>query len=245
MICRRGVRTSHRRDPAYIGWYVRASSATGGRHVPLRWRLPLAEDPALPAPEVRILWRADLDPGALRVQAQPTGLRDPARLPIHLLRDWLAFTGGHDGREHAVLSDGLRHLRLDVEVGTLSEGPVVLRYRRPSRASREAGTAGRATSDGALLRAALSGEPVPAGTAPGALDRTVAGERRTAMRCNAPRSRTAAVWSPANAGRMGGAVRFAAVTHPPARAPGEQFGRRRIPQAYARGFCVPSKKGGR
>ena len=129
-----------RRDPAYIGWDLRASSATGGTPpVPLRWRVWLAEDPALPAPEARILWRADLDPGTLRVRAQPSGPRDPRGLPLHHLRDWLAVAIGSDGHEHAVLSNGLQHLRLDVEAGSLREGPVLLHYGHPSRRSWEAG----------------------------------------------------------------------------------------------------------
>lgn len=33
-----------------------------------------------------------------------------------------------EGGEHAVLSDGWHHIRLDVEAGTLSAGPVILRY---------------------------------------------------------------------------------------------------------------------
>jgi len=44
-----------------------------------------------------------------------------------------------DGREHAVLSDGFHHLRLDVEAGTLGEGPVLLHYCLPSLAEWQAG----------------------------------------------------------------------------------------------------------
>jgi len=61
-----------RRDPSYVGWFVRATRATGGDPpAPLRWGLLLAEDPARTAPEARIFWRAEIDPGTLRVRAQP------------------------------------------------------------------------------------------------------------------------------------------------------------------------------
>jgi len=123
------VRTSLRRDPLYVGWYVRASAATGG-HPPaaLRWRLLFAEDPARTAPRARLFWRADLDPGALRVVARPAGPRDRYGLPIHQLRRFLSIVRDAQSQEHAVLSDGLRHIRLDVEEGTLEQGPVVLHY---------------------------------------------------------------------------------------------------------------------
>jgi hypothetical protein len=118
-----------RRDGGYIAWYRKASAATrGAMPVPSRWRLVFAEDPARPAPAARILWRSDLDPGALRVIASPTRARDPAGFPLAGLRRWTAIVAGDDGREHAVVSDGLHHIRLDIEQGTLADGPVVLHY---------------------------------------------------------------------------------------------------------------------
>jgi hypothetical protein len=119
-----------RRDKAYAAWYVRATAATrGATPVPLRWRLLLAEDPARKATEAAILWRADLDPGALRVSAIPTGSRNPDALPVTILRRWTTLAVGPDGTEHAVVSDGLHHLRLDVKEGTLQAGPVILHFR--------------------------------------------------------------------------------------------------------------------
>lgn len=129
-----------RRDSAYIGWYVRASRATRGQPTaPLRWHLLFAEDPALPAPRARILWPAALDPGTLRVTARPAGPRDRGRFLFDRLHGWLALVPGTNGREHAVLSDGFHHLRIDVEAGTLGAGAVVLDYRLPDHARLEAG----------------------------------------------------------------------------------------------------------
>ena len=118
-----------RRDAAYVSWYVRASAVTcGDPPVALRWRLLLAEDPAVTARHARLFWRADLDPGALRVIARPAVSRDPAGWSFHHLRRFLSLICDAEGREHAVLSDGQHHIRLDVEEGTLAEGPVTLHY---------------------------------------------------------------------------------------------------------------------
>lgn len=118
-----------RRDAAYVGWYVRASSATGGNPpAASRWQLLFAEDPAVTAPQARLFWRADVDPGALRVIARATGARDPAGLPFHRLGRFLSVVHDTSGGEHALLSDGFHHIRLDVEEGTLAAGPVLLHY---------------------------------------------------------------------------------------------------------------------
>ncbi len=119
-----------RRDEAYAAWYARASAATRGPvPAPIRWRLLLAEDPGRAAPHAAILWSSDLDPGALRVTATPTSARNANAFPRVLLRRWTTLAAGPGGIEHAVLSDGLRHIRLDVEEGTLQDGPVMLHYR--------------------------------------------------------------------------------------------------------------------
>jgi len=78
-----------------------------------------------------LIWHADLDPGTLSVEAVPAGPAgpaDPDAIDPGTLDAWLAMTADRTGREHAVLSDGWHHIRFDVENGTLSSGPVVLRY---------------------------------------------------------------------------------------------------------------------
>jgi len=90
-----------------------------------------AEHPEREAPEARIIWRADLDPGTLRVVAArahaddtPDDLVDPG-----MLEPWLTAVRSCDGVEHAVLSDGWHHIRLDIAAGSLMEGgPVLLHY---------------------------------------------------------------------------------------------------------------------
>jgi hypothetical protein len=89
-----------------------------------------AERPDVAAPEARIIWHADLDPGTLQVLAIPVRAGDPDELNPESLKAWLAVATDSDGHEHAVLSDGWRHIRLDVEAGSLAEGrPVLLQYR--------------------------------------------------------------------------------------------------------------------
>lgn len=127
-----------RRDLAYVAWYARTSTiARGGlaKSVPpavrdaLSWGLYLAEDPAIAAPAARLIWHADLDPGTLAVDARsalPTDLDaiDPADFAGALI---LAADG--EGREHAVISDGWHHIRIDLNAGSLAAGAVILRYR--------------------------------------------------------------------------------------------------------------------
>lgn len=89
-----------------------------------------AERPDIAAPEARIIWHADLDPGTLHVLALPIEKGDPDQVEPARLRPWLAVATDADGQEHAVLSDGWHHIRLDIESGSLSEGrPVLFHYR--------------------------------------------------------------------------------------------------------------------
>lgn len=89
-----------------------------------------AENPERAAPDARIIWHADLDPGALRASAVPAPSADPDAIDAMSLRPWLTIATGGDGTEHVVLSDGWRHVRIDIEEGSLAAGsPVVLHYR--------------------------------------------------------------------------------------------------------------------
>lgn len=97
-----------------------------------------AENPELEAPEARIIWHAALDPGTLAVRAVPVGAADPDRIEPDRLRPWLSVATDPDGREHAVLSDGLHHIRLDCDGGGLAgSGPIHLQYLIHGTASAE------------------------------------------------------------------------------------------------------------
>lgn len=95
-----------------------------------------AEHPGLAAPEARIIWHANLDPSTLDVSVLPIDRADRDHVTLEELAPWLTVITGSDGREHAVLSDGWRHIRLDVETGTLARGGrVLLLYRISGLAS--------------------------------------------------------------------------------------------------------------
>ena len=89
-----------------------------------------AEHPGLAAPDARILWSAALDPGTLTITARPADPGDPDSLLLEHIAPWLTCVEGADGFEHAVLSDGWHHIRLDVTGGRLSgQRAVHLHYR--------------------------------------------------------------------------------------------------------------------
>lgn len=96
-----------------------------------------AERPEVEAPDARIIWHADFDPGTLRVVASPIGRGDPDAIDPALLAPWLTIARDPYG-EHAVLSDGWHHIRLDIEQGSLAGGePVLFEYRLAGVASVE------------------------------------------------------------------------------------------------------------
>lgn len=98
-----------------------------------------AEHPDLPAPEARLIWHADLDPGTLGVACVSAAPSDPDSIRIDRIAPWLAIAIDETGREHAVLSDGWHHIRLDIEEGRLAgEEAVLLHYRLHGVASAEA-----------------------------------------------------------------------------------------------------------
>lgn len=75
------------------------------------------------------MWHAALDPAILTVHAEPADPAHPDAIPLAAMERWLTVVNGTDGREHAVLSDGCHHLRLDVEAGRMGgEEAVILGY---------------------------------------------------------------------------------------------------------------------
>ena len=94
-----------------------------------------AERPEVEAPDARIIWHADVDPGTLRVIAVPIGSDDPDAVDPRQLAPWLTIVADQAG-EHAVLSDGWHHIRIDVAQGSLAAGlPVMLHYQLAGIAS--------------------------------------------------------------------------------------------------------------
>ncbi|MGL4302364.1 MAG: DNA -binding domain-containing protein [Sphingomonas sp.] len=107
--------------------------------MPCRGGCTFAEHPDLPAPEARLIWHADFDPGTLGVIAIPADPADPDSIRIDRIAPWLTIAVDDWGREHAVLSDGWHHVRLDIEKGRLEgQEAVLLQYRLHGLASAEA-----------------------------------------------------------------------------------------------------------
>lgn len=98
-----------------------------------------AEHPDLQAPEARIIWHADFDPEAIGVTAVSADPSDPDSIRIDRIAPWLTIAADAAGREHAVLSDGWHHIRLDIEEGRLAgQEAVLLHYRVRGLVSAEA-----------------------------------------------------------------------------------------------------------
>ncbi|MDQ8757463.1 DUF2285 domain-containing protein [Sphingosinicella sp. LHD-64] len=98
-------------------------------HAPRPGGSPFAERPDRPAPEARLLWRAEFDRGVLAVRAAPAGRNDSGGFELARLQRWATLAVGEDGREHLVLSNGWRRIRLDVIEGRLlGSGRVRLHY---------------------------------------------------------------------------------------------------------------------
>ena len=126
-----------RRDPGYVAWQARASVVTQGMlagtvrlTIPHDGGFTFAERPEAEAPGARIIWHAHLAPDTLLVIATPTIVGDPDGVDPATLAPWLTVVADVSGIEHAVLSDGWRHVRLDLEAGTLTGGtPITFEYR--------------------------------------------------------------------------------------------------------------------
>lgn len=92
-----------------------------------RWGLHAFEWPYRPGPTARPVWMSDVHPYVLAVTAHAaTAAADAFRLDR--LADRATILCGADRREHVLLSDGLRTIRVDVIEGSVAGGPVDLRY---------------------------------------------------------------------------------------------------------------------
>jgi hypothetical protein len=97
-----------------------------------------AEHPGVAAPEARIIWRAEVDPGTLSTVAERVDDRHPDRIDPLMLSPWLTVTTDSNAVEHVVLSDGWQRIRLDIERGGFAAGrPVILHYQIAGTTSAE------------------------------------------------------------------------------------------------------------
>ena len=121
-----------RRDPGYRAaasraLQVEADGRAGLADDPGQWGLLAFEPPAATVPDARPLWSADVHAAVLKVDAVPPGAGepfDPVRFAAHS-----RFFESAKGRQHLLIGDGLRTIRIDIMSGSIASGPVELRYR--------------------------------------------------------------------------------------------------------------------
>jgi hypothetical protein len=119
-----------RRDPGYRAAVKAARPGGQAAHEPPRpefFGLHAFEDPFLAAPDARPVWTAQIHPFVLPAVAAPGGAISEA-FDLRRLQSLATLLSGRAGREHLLLSDGLRTVRLDIVAGTAAAGPVELRY---------------------------------------------------------------------------------------------------------------------
>lgn len=128
-----------RRNPNYRAAAERAFEAADRRdptmagEVPERWGLHAFEPPHLTVPDARPVWRAEVHPYVLGVETgSPDGADDFA---LERFKGISSVVRAADGREHLLICDGLRSIRIDVLADTIIGGPVELRYRLAGLAS--------------------------------------------------------------------------------------------------------------
>jgi hypothetical protein len=128
-----------RRDPAYrkaADWALHGGSGRSrGAEPSERWGLHAFEPPHLRVPEARPLWCANIHPFVLGVEAGPSSGEDV--FDLQSIAEIATLRASADGREHLLISDGLRSIRIDVLEGSLAAGPVKLRYRLAGLSSAE------------------------------------------------------------------------------------------------------------
>lgn len=130
-----------RRDPGYRPAAERAlerpSGPVGGESLDAaRWGLLAFEAPQLGAPAARPMWRAEVHPYVLGADAAPAAEACDS-FEFARLRAITTLITASDRREHLLISDGFRTIRLDILSGSLRQGPVCLRYRLSGFASVE------------------------------------------------------------------------------------------------------------
>lgn len=106
----------------YAAWDGPANPAAGC------WGLHRFEDPGLCAADARPIWRREWYPGVLSGSALPGGTPED-QVDLARFDGLVRVTRGLDGTEHVLVSDGRSSVRLDIEEGTITAGPVLLAYR--------------------------------------------------------------------------------------------------------------------
>jgi hypothetical protein len=82
------------------------------------------------------MWTAEVHPLVLEAAAAVAAVKAEV-FDVERFRSLATVLRGTEGREHVLLSDGLRTVRLDILAGSVAGGPVALRYLISGLASAE------------------------------------------------------------------------------------------------------------
>lgn len=99
-----------------------------------RWGLHAFVPPEASAPDARPIWRSEVYPFVLDVESRPADGKDAFDLERFAGSSTLMTV---DGRQHLLISDGLRAIRIDVLAGSVASGPSDLHYRLSGLSSAE------------------------------------------------------------------------------------------------------------
>jgi hypothetical protein len=133
-----------RRDPGYREAFHRWVGLEAAREPGAEaatWGLHAFERPDLAAPQARPVWRAEVHPHVLSAVAGETAEAHDA-FELGRCAGLATTVGGSGERQHLLLSDGLRAIRLDILTGSVTAGALANRLVRAlppsSRAACEA-----------------------------------------------------------------------------------------------------------
>ncbi len=79
-------------------------------------------------PNARLFWEVDLDPSIVSIEAEPVSPKHPDAFDIARFGTMADLIMDSYGSEMLLLDDGTHQIQLNVTVGTLSQGPVCLRF---------------------------------------------------------------------------------------------------------------------
>lgn len=121
-----------RRDPGYrdVASCAATKGALGERveTSAAHWGLVRFEPPELAAPEARPFWRAEVDSAVLAADVSACGTHDTHAMRLGQFGNLLTLVGGGDA-SHLLLTDGWRHLRIDLHGPFDPAVPLLPRWR--------------------------------------------------------------------------------------------------------------------
>jgi hypothetical protein len=117
-----------RRTDDYNQCWIEFRGGCCGHRRAREFGLERLEDPALPTPDARPLWRAGIDQGVILAEVRTYGVDALDQIDLLEWRDLVSIAIDVNKDEHILLWDGVRSLRIDIVGGTLIGCPALLTY---------------------------------------------------------------------------------------------------------------------